>query len=162
MELILSDLFNNDLKMSSREIAELTGKEHKNVKRDIKKWCKYLSIAIDSIESKYTDSMNRKQSEYLVTGKLLDFIKHSYAGASVTFGLQERAALNAIEQVLGVSLIRQYKVGKYRIDGYDADNNTAYEIDEHQHNTPSHKKRDAKRQVFIESVLGCNFVRINV
>lgn len=162
MELMLSDLFSSDLKMSSREIAEVTGKEHRHVTRDIKKWCKNLSIDIDGIENKYTDSMNRKQSEYVVSGKLLDFIKHSYAGASVTFGLQERAALNAIEQVLGISLIKQYKVGKYRIDGYDAENNTAYEIDEHQHNTPSHKKRDAKRQAFIESVLGCNFIRINV
>lgn len=162
MELILSDLLNSDMKMTSREIAELTGKRHSHVVRDLKSMANKLSINVKDIEHKHVDSMNRTQSEYVLQGELLGCIKHSYLGISITYGLQERAALNAIEQVLGISLIKQYKVGKYRIDGYDAENNTAYEIDEHQHNTPSHKKRDAKRQAFIESVLGCNFIRINV
>lgn len=162
MELVLSDLLNSDVTMTSREISEVTGKRHNHITRDIKKWCQSLSIDINNIERKYIDSMNREQSEYILSGKLLEIMKHSYMGSNITFGLQERAALNAIEQVLGVSLIRQYKVGKYRVDGYDAENNVAYEIDEHQYNTPSHKKKDAKRQSFIESVIGCRFVRIDV
>lgn len=162
MELIAGSLFSSNIEMTTREIAEVTGKRHDHLVRDLKAMANKLSIDVKDIERKYVDSMNRTQSEYVLEGELLGCIKHSYLGIRITYGLQERAALNAIEQVLGISLIKQYKVGKYRIDGYDAENNTAYEIDEHQHNTPNHKKRDAKRQAFIESVLGCNFIRINV
>lgn len=149
-------------RMTSREISELTGKRHSHVVRDLKSIAKKLSINTKDIEHRYLDSMNRCQSEYVLDGEILSFIKYSYLGSSITYGLQERAALNAIEQVLSITLIRQYKVGKYRIDGYDPENNTAYEVDEHQHNTPKHKKADLKRQAFIESVLGCNFIRVNV
>ncbi|MBB9841073.1 Rha family transcriptional regulator [Escherichia coli] len=50
--------------MSSREIAELTGKEHKNVKRDVENMFVELNQDALSFERIYTDSMNRKQNEY--------------------------------------------------------------------------------------------------
>lgn len=56
----------------------------------------------------------------------------------------------------------QYKVLKYRIDGYDPESNTAYEIDEPQHNNKSHQTKDLQRQQEIEDVLGCKFVRIKL
>lgn len=78
-------------------------------------------------------------------------------------GIREKTALNTIEQLLGVRLIRQYRVlGKYRIDGYDPVNNVAYEIDEEQHFTPNHMEADRIREKDISSVLGCKFVRIRV
>lgn len=60
---------NSNQKMSSREIAELTGKQHKHVIRDIE-------ILNDSYENlglpkvgltSYTDNWNRQQKEYLLT-----------------------------------------------------------------------------------------------
>ncbi|HHN5367810.1 TPA: Rha family transcriptional regulator [Escherichia coli] len=50
--------------MSSREIADLTGKEHKNVKRDVENMFVELKQDALSFERIYTDSMNRKQNEY--------------------------------------------------------------------------------------------------
>lgn len=75
---------------------------------------------------------------------------------------RESGALSAIEQLLNITLERQYRVGKYRIDGYCIETNTAYEIDEAQHRKPSSIAKDNKRQAFIENELGCNFVRIKV
>lgn len=50
--------------MSSREIAELCGKEHFNVKRDIEVMCMQLGIDVTKFEYIYLDSYNREQTEY--------------------------------------------------------------------------------------------------
>ncbi|MDH2122987.1 phage antirepressor KilAC domain-containing protein [Pantoea brenneri] len=50
--------------MTSREIAELTGKEHKNVKRDIESMLSDLNEDALTFERIYFDSMNRQQTEY--------------------------------------------------------------------------------------------------
>jgi len=61
--------------MSSREIAELTGKEHRNIRRDIENMAKELSL---SFEQKVLDStggrpsvvylLQRREVEVLLTG----------------------------------------------------------------------------------------------
>ena len=50
--------------MPSREIAELCGKEHFNVKRDIDVMCMQLGIDVTKFEYIYLDSYNREQTEY--------------------------------------------------------------------------------------------------
>lgn len=45
--------------MSSREIAELTGKRHPDVKRDIEKMLIELGTSETKFGSTYLDSMNR-------------------------------------------------------------------------------------------------------
>ena len=77
----------------------------------------------------------------------------------------EHGALCAIEQLKDILLERQYPVsrpcgGKYYIDGYDALNNIAYEIDEghHKYNFIS----DYEREKYIINTLGCTFIRIKV
>lgn len=50
--------------MSSREIADLTGKRHDNVKRDIKKMFSDLDLDALSFEDTYKDASNRDQTEY--------------------------------------------------------------------------------------------------
>lgn len=53
--------------MSSREIAELTGKEHKNVLRDIRDLIEQGAIGRLNFEpSSYTNSQNKEQPEYLL------------------------------------------------------------------------------------------------
>ena len=52
--------------MSSREIAELTKKEHGHVKRDIETMLIELEIDVSTFGHIYKDSMNRDQTEYLL------------------------------------------------------------------------------------------------
>ena len=161
----LSTIANSDsVTMSSREIAELTEKEHKNVIRDIRSMFSDVKLSEDEIvTSDYKDACGRTQKEYILSSKLHELLLSKYKGlARVPMRLQEEAALKTIEQLLGVTLIRQHKVLKYRIDGYDPESNTAYEIDEPQHNGKTHQTKDQKRQQEIEAVLGCKFVRIKL
>ena len=150
--------------MSSREIAQLTGKQHKHVLADIRKM--FIDTKLSEYEivtANYKDVTGRTLKEYILSPKLHELLMSKYKGlARVPMRLQEEAALKTIEQLLGVTLIRQYKVLKYRIDGYDAESNIAYEIDEPQHNSKSHQTKDLQRQQEIEAVLGCKFVRIKL
>lgn len=52
--------------MSSREIADLTNKDHKNVVRDIKNMMDQLSIDALTFERTYMDQLNRSRKEYLL------------------------------------------------------------------------------------------------
>ena len=57
-------LSNNTLTMSSREIAEVCEKEHRNVKRDIEKMLLEIGKDVLKFERIYFDSQNREQTEY--------------------------------------------------------------------------------------------------
>lgn len=59
-----------ELTMSSRQIAEYTGKEHKNVKRDIKKMLETLGLDTLKFERIYFDSQNREKVEYNLNEEL--------------------------------------------------------------------------------------------
>ena len=52
--------------MSSREIAELCDKEHRNVLADIRTMCEQLNLDVLTFQHIYLDSMNRGQTEYLL------------------------------------------------------------------------------------------------
>ena len=54
--------------MSSREIAELCDKEHRNVLADIRTMCEQLNLDVSKFGGIYTDSMNR------ISG--YDFVEH--------------------------------------------------------------------------------------
>jgi phage regulator Rha-like protein len=58
------NLSNQITTMSSREIAELTGKRHPDVKRDILNMLKDLSEDASKFAHNYLDSQNRTQTEY--------------------------------------------------------------------------------------------------
>lgn len=50
--------------MSSREISEVTGKQHGHIKRDIEKMLKSLGLDVSTFGRTYLDSQNREQVEY--------------------------------------------------------------------------------------------------
>nr|WP_323615221.1 Rha family transcriptional regulator [Pseudomonas putida] len=52
--------------MSSREIAELTGKRHPDVKRDIQAMASDLKVDVSTFAHIYLDARNRRQTEYLL------------------------------------------------------------------------------------------------
>lgn len=70
MELILSDLFNSNLTMTSREIAEVTNKQHKHVTRDIAAMLDELNLDAPKLGRIYLDSRNRQQIEYVLDEEL--------------------------------------------------------------------------------------------
>lgn len=145
--------------MTTREIAELTGKRHKDVLYDTRKMLEYLGLTLVDFSAQYKDSTGRSLPMFSLPKEIYSLLIDKYKGlARVPNRLQEEASLKTIEQLLGIKLIRQYKVLNYRLDGYDPDTNTAYEIDEPEHRY-KHAK-DAERQQKIEAVLGCKFVRI--
>jgi len=70
MELILSDLFSSDMNMTSREIAEVTNKQHKHVTRDIAVMLDELNLDKSIFGRIYLDSRNRQQIEYVLDEEL--------------------------------------------------------------------------------------------
>ena len=64
--------------MSSREIAELTGKRHDNVKRDIQAMLKDLKVDVLKFEGIYQDAQNRNQTEYLLDREHTDCLLTGY------------------------------------------------------------------------------------
>ncbi|NKJ03449.1 Rha family transcriptional regulator [Rhizobium sp. SG741] len=67
------------IRMSSREIAELTGKRHDHVKRDIEKLLADLGEDIPKFGGIYLDSMNREQTEYLLDRDMTENLLMGYS-----------------------------------------------------------------------------------
>lgn len=70
MELVISDLLNNDITMTSREIADVTGKKLYHVNRDILAMLSELDLDKSKFGSIYFDNKNRQQIEYVLDEEL--------------------------------------------------------------------------------------------
>lgn len=68
-------------KMSSREIASLTGKRHDNVKRDVQAMLKDLKVDPLTFEDIYLDGRNREQVQYLLDREHTDCLLTGYSPA---------------------------------------------------------------------------------
>lgn len=69
----------NAVTMTSREIAELTGKQHQHVKRDVEKMLLELSEDASNFGHIYFDSMNREQIEYRLDRELTETLLTGYS-----------------------------------------------------------------------------------
>ncbi|QOQ76463.1 Rha family transcriptional regulator [Pseudomonas poae] len=67
--------------MSSREIADLTGKRHFHVTSDIEKMLAELKEDATGFRAIYLDSMNRQQTEYLLDREHTDCLLTGYSAA---------------------------------------------------------------------------------
>ncbi|WP_248731805.1 Rha family transcriptional regulator [Pseudomonas sp. MWU13-2517] len=67
--------------MSSREIADLTGKRHDNVKADIRNMLADLKEDVLTFQGIYLDGMNRQQTEYLLDREHTDCLLTGYSAA---------------------------------------------------------------------------------
>jgi len=65
--------------MSTREIAELTGKEHKNVMRDFRDVCEALEIEGLSFERYYIAANGKTNPEYLLPKDLTTTLVSGYS-----------------------------------------------------------------------------------
>lgn len=69
----------NTVTMSSREVAELTGKQHHHVVRDIKHNLAELNLDASKFGCIYLDASNRKQTEYLLPPDLVMTLLTGYS-----------------------------------------------------------------------------------
>lgn len=69
----------NTVTMSSREIADLTGKQHHHVVRDIKHNLAELNLDASKFGCIYIDASNRKQTEYLLPPDLVMTLLTGYS-----------------------------------------------------------------------------------
>ncbi|MDX0921792.1 hypothetical protein GOE05_03980 [Sinorhizobium medicae] len=65
--------------MSSREIADVTGKRHPDVKRDIERMLVDLEEDVSRFAHIYIDSMNREQTEYRLDRELTETLLLGYS-----------------------------------------------------------------------------------
>lgn len=75
--------------VTSMEVAEMVGKEHKGLLRDIRRYCEQLAesnLALGDFftESTYLDANNQSRPCYLVTKKGCEFIAHKLTGVKGT------------------------------------------------------------------------------
>lgn len=70
---------NDTTTMSSREIAELTGKQHFHVKRDIDVMLSELELDASKFGCIYQDGMNRQQTEYHLDRELTHTLITGYS-----------------------------------------------------------------------------------
>ena len=137
------------------------------IKTPVHKWWKReiatLSLSDKEYSLKEVKVHRGKKIECTFSKGAIKKIRERYAlSCKRVYTEREHGALCAIEQVLGVKLIRQFKVSSYYIDGYDKKNNIAYEIDEAQHKSNKNKEADEKRERDIKFLINCKFVRISV
>ena len=76
---------NQELTLDSREVAEMVGKEHKELLRDIRTYAEYLAesnLALGDFftESTYRDKNNQERPCYEITKKGCEFIAHKLTG----------------------------------------------------------------------------------
>ena len=98
-----------DQKLDSREVAEMVGKEHKELLRDIRRYCEQLgesNIALTDFftESTYRTSQNKEMPCYLVTKKGCEFIAHKLTGIKGTeFTAKYINRFHEMEEVITVA-----------------------------------------------------------
>ena len=85
------------LTMSSRVIAELTGKRHPDVKRDCEVMFTELELDMSKFAHIYFDSMNRQQTEYLLPKDLVETL---ITGYSIKLRYQVIQRLHELENLL--------------------------------------------------------------
>lgn len=106
----LTNIGNAILTMTSREIADLTGKEHKHVLTDIRKLLEELDIDGPEFRRIYMDSMNRQQTEFVLDRELTDTLLTGYSAIARRnviarwHKLESEKAAPAVPQTLSAAL----------------------------------------------------------
>lgn len=75
----MNELTTKTVQMTSREIAELTGKQHGHVKRDIENMLTEMEIGVSKFGRTYFDSQNKQQTEYSLDKRLTLILVSGYS-----------------------------------------------------------------------------------
>lgn len=96
-------------------------------------------------ETKQINRLNRQKSILLHGGR-------------PNIGKNEKQALDEVEKLFKIKIIRQYPISGYFVDGYCKEKNIVFEVYEKFHERQ--RTKDKKREDFIINKLKCKFVRI--
>jgi phage anti-repressor protein len=146
-----------ELKINARELyKELNGKQDfttwikKRIEHyDLVEGVDYVLTKVRTQHPNNPKARPQVRHDYYLTSECADLIRtHQTTRVRLCAPVKmEEVALTTIEQVLGVKLQRQFRVYNengnwYSIDGYCAETNVAYEIDERHHKNPSNEVKD--------------------
>ena len=174
--------------LTSSEVAEMVGREHKNVMQDIRNVIKQLDKSRINwsnyfIESEYTNTRNKKYPMFLLTKqgckaysrrlaggvhiKMVQLINETFSeDENLEVFMPERGEtrflkrLKMVLQPLSLELVEQkYVCNKYRIDAVIESLNLAIEYDERNH--CYQVDEDNERQKEIEDKCGFTFIRLD-
>jgi very-short-patch-repair endonuclease len=108
--------------------------------------------------------LERYPDHYKLRGRLQNIANIEKYGKPIfpNRGKNEDKILDKIEQEKNIILTRQYRVKGFFIDGYDEDNNVAYEVNEKYHYANEKQiEKDVYRRNIIEEELRCKFIIID-
>lgn len=112
----MNELMRNTI--TSMEVAEMVNKKHKDLLRDIRKYCDQLiesKIALNEFftESTYITENNRTAPCYLVTKKGCEFIAHKLTGQKGTeFTARYINRFHEMEEGIGILSAEKIPVGE--------------------------------------------------
>lgn len=113
--------------------------------------------------------IDRKTSQKMRESRLV-YIEKMFGLGGPARGKYEKDILDFIERTFKTfikeefTILRQYRVIGYSLDGYSPELNIAFEVDEEHHfdKDGNLNKKDIYRQEEIKEKLGCTFIRIEV
>ena len=173
----------NELKISSKKIADILKRDHKDITNTIENFIKFLG-SDNFTESTYA-SRGKKFKEYLVSKDGVGFLinrvrfyrsdeyeniinelellygcelKHKgliYVRDEIIF----KDGLLEVCKMLDIEVLFQHSVGKYKVDFYIPSIDYVIEYDE-----PHHRNsivEDIEREEFIRNELKCDFLRLD-
>lgn len=150
----ISDLIASGMQIDERKLLVAQREGARTITRRIKHFSFQIAHAIAMRSQRY------EELNHLVDlAQVESLLKPSYKVAPIkerNFAALIIGALNGLEKV-----VPQYPVGPYIVDFFIPDSKIVVEYDEKHHEGPTHRKRDQKRQRFIEERLNARFVRIS-
>lgn len=114
----------------------------------------------EALKGKNLGFHHTEETKQILREKNLKYREENNIKGLPFIGKNEKALLDYLEICFEKIILRQYKVGRYSVDGYIPEYNLCIEIDEPQHIW--NKEKDKKREDDIRNKLQCSFFRIKL
>lgn len=137
--------------MTSLQLAELTGKQHKHTLRAIRRLLVKLDIDEDTLKRYDKDYFNRPRTYLELDSELTSKMLEKFNTGNIE-ETKKAIAIDTIEQMFDIELIRDYQLGLHVVDAYDEDNNTIYEFHKEPLTDPVSRKLASRRKDYFNDL----------